>query len=135
MNELENMQAETSNEKQSLSRERDLLHSRLLQSEADLKDCQDQIEQLRVRAREDRKIRARAVIDMNEGIAIEREGLVKQVEYLRNINRQLKDEHDERMNSQLLYDVRTGGETLGSLDSRQNSQFLPPNTADPDYNR
>ena len=55
------------------------------------KDIQDQMDELRQQTRMERRERAKAAFSVSEGIAKEREGLVKELHDLRNINKNMMD--------------------------------------------
>lgn len=86
--------SETKQENMKLQMERDALERRLTESDKAMKEMQTYLEELRQKTLEDRKKRARAAFEVSENIAKEREHLVKELDVLRSINRQLLDEKD-----------------------------------------
>ncbi|VDN15754.1 unnamed protein product [Dibothriocephalus latus] len=95
MEQLETSYTEASQKKDDLDHERIILERRLEETELNLKDCQEYIEVLSKKARDERRSRARAAMELSEGIALERETLVRQLNELREANRRLRDERDE----------------------------------------
>nr|VZI45858.1 unnamed protein product [Spirometra erinaceieuropaei] len=95
LEQLEIAYGEAAQKKEDLDHERALLERRLEETELNLKDCQDYIEVLSKKARDERRSRARAAMELSEGIALERETLVRQLNELREANRRLRDERDE----------------------------------------
>ncbi|KAA3675947.1 Ras and EF-hand domain-containing protein [Paragonimus westermani] len=83
MEELNMLQNATLQEKERFIQEKNDLEKRLNCTQSALDDCKEYIEILQKKAREDRKNRAKAAIELSEGIALERENLVRQLDYLR----------------------------------------------------
>ncbi|CAH8537106.1 unnamed protein product [Dicrocoelium dendriticum] len=83
-------------EKEQLAQENDELKKRLTKDRSILNECKEYIETLRKRAKEDKKNRAKAAIEMSENIALERENLVRQMDALRDINKKLIEDREKR---------------------------------------
>lgn len=73
----------TTQEKERLKEEKSKLEKRLSETEAALNECKEYIEMLQKKAREDRRTRAKAAIELSENIALERENLVRQLDTLK----------------------------------------------------
>ncbi|XP_067120696.1 EF-hand calcium-binding domain-containing protein 4B-like isoform X1 [Centruroides vittatus] len=97
LKEITSAGSETKQENIKLQMERDNLERRLTESDRSMKEMQNYLEELRQKTLEDRKKRARAALQVSENIAMEREHLVKELDVLRTVNKQLLDEKD--MNS------------------------------------
>ena len=82
------MHSESSQERERLEKERNDLESKLRMTDKSLRDCQEYIDELNRKAKQDRRNRAKAAIEMTEGIALERESLVRQLDELRYLNSQ-----------------------------------------------
>ncbi|KAH3887640.1 hypothetical protein DPMN_011658, partial [Dreissena polymorpha] len=92
---LNTVEAETKIEKEKLAKEKEDLEESFHRSQQALAECQAYINQLRQQQKEDKRERAKAALKLSEGIALERETLVNQLEKLKTMNRQLQDEKDE----------------------------------------
>ncbi|CAH8576399.1 unnamed protein product [Schistosoma margrebowiei] len=92
---------------------------KLLQEKEDLEHY---IDTLQKKAREERRRRAKAAIELSEGIALERETLVRQLDMLRTINQKLVDEQEFK--SQTLYAVKETSQTIDLRDFHNKSQSL-----------
>lgn len=93
--ELNTTDVVTKQENIKLQKERDVLEKRLEQSEQMVIEMQNQLDHLRQQNLEEKKKRAKSAFSVTEGIAMEREGLVKQLDMLRNVNKHLLDKKDE----------------------------------------
>ncbi|KAK2190058.1 hypothetical protein NP493_90g01018 [Ridgeia piscesae] len=78
-----------------LLKEKEDLESMLHESQEHLDDSRSSLSHLRRQQQEEKMYRAKASLGVNEGIARERESLVKQLEMLRTMNRKLRDDKDE----------------------------------------
>ncbi|THD25567.1 Ras and EF-hand domain-containing protein [Fasciola hepatica] len=96
LDELEKTRMETIQEKDRLQQEKVKLEKCLADKESALNECKEYIEMLQKKAREDRRTRAKAAIELSENIALEREDLVRQLDTLRLINQKLVDDREER---------------------------------------
>ncbi|VDP80178.1 unnamed protein product [Echinostoma caproni] len=103
LDDLEKIRMNTVQEKERLLHEKAELEQRLTETESALNDCKDYIEMLQKKAREDRRTRAKAAIELSENIALERENLVRQLDTLRLINQKLVDDREERRQRYLAY--------------------------------
>ncbi|OWF43246.1 EF-hand calcium-binding domain-containing protein 4A [Mizuhopecten yessoensis] len=88
-------ESETKQENEKLQREKEDLQIMLQKSEEGLEESKSYIDQLRNVSKDEKRERARAALKVTEGIALERESLVKQLDSLRDINQQLRDDKDE----------------------------------------
>ncbi|XP_076368510.1 EF-hand calcium-binding domain-containing protein 4B-like isoform X7 [Tachypleus tridentatus] len=93
--ELNTTDVVTKQENIKLQKERDVLEKRLEQSEQMVIEMQNQLDHLRQQNLEEKRKRAKSAFSVTEGIAMEREGLVKQLDMLRNVNKHLLDKKDE----------------------------------------
>uniref|UniRef100_A0A0V0J9M3 Ras and EF-hand domain-containing protein homolog n=1 Tax=Schistocephalus solidus TaxID=70667 RepID=A0A0V0J9M3_SCHSO len=114
LEQLEISYNEAAQKKEDLDNERIILERRLEETELNLKDCQEYIEVLSKKARDERRSRARAAMELSEGIALERETLVRQLNELRETNRRLRDERDEGLLRRSSFNQRSNstGESL-----------------------
>ncbi|TPP57726.1 Ras and EF-hand domain-containing protein [Fasciola gigantica] len=83
LDELEKARMDTIQEKDRLQQEKVKLEKCLADKESALNECKEYIEMLQKKAREDRRTRAKAAIELSENIALEREDLVRQLDTLR----------------------------------------------------
>ncbi|XP_046543859.1 EF-hand calcium-binding domain-containing protein 4B-like isoform X3 [Haliotis rubra] len=88
-------EAETKQENEKLMNEKERVEELLMTSQDNLEESRTYINQLREQDKHHTKERARAAMRMTEGIAMERESLVKQLDMLRDMNRKLRDDKDE----------------------------------------
>ncbi|XP_054715858.1 EF-hand calcium-binding domain-containing protein 4B-like [Uloborus diversus] len=95
LEEMNSEESETKHENFKLQKDRDILESRLVASERMLNDMKSQLSLLRKRSLEEKRKRAQAALKVSEGIALERENLVLELNQLKEINKQLLDEKDE----------------------------------------
>lgn len=93
--ELNSQEVETKQENEKLQKARDELEENLDESQRLLDESRSYIGQLRSQQKEEKRERALAALHVTEGIALERESLVKQLDLLRDMNRKLRDERDE----------------------------------------
>lgn len=96
LDEVERTRMNTIQEKERLQEEKSKLEKRLSDTEAALNECKEYIEMLQKKAREDRRTRAKAAIELSETIALERENLVRQLDALKSINQKLMDDREQR---------------------------------------
>ncbi|OON22562.1 Ras family protein [Opisthorchis viverrini] len=96
LEEIGNIHAVTQQERDQLTQEKDTLQSRLHDTQSALEDCKEYIATLQKKAREDKRNRAKAAIELSQNIALERENLVRQLDSLRLVNRKLLDDREER---------------------------------------
>ncbi|GAA50022.1 Ras and EF-hand domain-containing protein [Clonorchis sinensis] len=96
LEEIGNIHAMTQQERDQLTQEKDTLEKRLQDTQSALEDCKEYIATLQKKAREDKRNRAKAAIELSQNIALERENLVRQLDSLRLINRKLLDDREER---------------------------------------
>ncbi|XP_064600341.1 EF-hand calcium-binding domain-containing protein 4B-like isoform X2 [Liolophura sinensis] len=94
MSDLNVVEVETKQENDRLLREKEELEEKLMVSQRNLEESRMYINQLRQQQREEKRERAKAAINMTEGIAMERESLVKQLDVLRDMNKKLRDDKD-----------------------------------------
>ncbi|CAH8593355.1 unnamed protein product [Heterobilharzia americana] len=102
--ELQKTRTTIAQEKEKLLQEKEDLERKLEESQEMLNDCKEYIETLQKKAREERRRRAKAAIELSEGIALERETLVRQLDMLRTINQKLVDEQEVK--AQTVYTVK-----------------------------
>ncbi|KAL5006526.1 hypothetical protein ScPMuIL_015332 [Solemya velum] len=89
------IEAETKQENEKLMKERNELEEMLMHSQINLDESKSYISQLSDQQKNEKRDRARAALQLSEGIALERECLVKQLDMLRDINKRLRDDKDE----------------------------------------
>ncbi|XP_029639210.1 EF-hand calcium-binding domain-containing protein 4A isoform X5 [Octopus sinensis] len=87
------MEAKTTNDR--LAKDKDELLYKLKQSQECIDEQHSYIQQLHQQQKDEKRERSKIALKLTEGIAIERESLVKQLDHLRNINRKLQDDKDE----------------------------------------
>ncbi|KAK3603213.1 hypothetical protein CHS0354_036142 [Potamilus streckersoni] len=75
--------------------EKEKLEEELMKSQQNLEESKYYINQLKDQQKDEKRERARAALKLSEGIALERESLVKQLDMLRDVNRKLRDDKDE----------------------------------------
>uniref|UniRef100_A0A0B7BKP7 EF-hand domain-containing protein n=1 Tax=Arion vulgaris TaxID=1028688 RepID=A0A0B7BKP7_9EUPU len=85
----------TKQENDRLQKERDMLEEMLGQSQNNLDESRSYIQQMQMQQKDEKRERARAALMLSEGIAIERESLVKQLDLLKDVNKKLRDDKDE----------------------------------------
>ncbi|CAH8854694.1 unnamed protein product [Trichobilharzia szidati] len=102
--ELQKTRMTIAQEKEKLLQEKEDLQRKLEESQEMLNDCKVYIDTLQKKAREERRRRAKAAIELSEGIALERETLVRQLDMLRTINQKLVDEQE--LKAQTIYSVK-----------------------------
>lgn len=88
-------ETEYKQENERLAKEKEELEEMLDHSMRNLDESRHYIDQLKSRTREDKRDRALAALQISEGIAMERESLVKQLDMLRDMNKKLRDDRDE----------------------------------------
>ncbi|CAH8592038.1 unnamed protein product [Schistosoma rodhaini] len=125
--ELQKTRMSIAQEKEKLLQEKEDLERKLEESQEMLNECKDYIDTLQKKAREERRRRAKAAIELSEGIALERETLVRQLDMLRTINQKLVDEQEFK--SQTLYAVKETSQTVDLRDFHSKSQSLDMNNA------
>ncbi|KAL4225761.1 Calcium release activated channel regulator [Mactra antiquata] len=92
---LNTVETETKIENEKLAKEKEDLEEMLIKSQSKVEESQSYIDQLQQQNKNEKRERARAAIQLSEGIAVERETLVKQLDMLKTMNRKLQDEKDE----------------------------------------
>ncbi|VDP19778.1 unnamed protein product [Schistosoma margrebowiei] len=122
LEELQKNRMSIAQEKEKLLQEKEDLERKLEESQEMLNECKDYIDTLQKKAREERRRRAKAAIELSEGIALERETLVRQLDMLRTINQKLVDEQEFK--SQTLYAVKETSQTIDLRDFHNKSQSL-----------
>lgn len=85
LEELQKNRMSIAQEKEKLLQEKEDLERKLEESQEMLNECKDYIDTLQKKAREERRRRAKAAIELSEGIALERETLVRQLDMLRYV--------------------------------------------------
>ncbi|XP_059170674.1 EF-hand calcium-binding domain-containing protein 4B-like [Physella acuta] len=95
MQQLNKMEKLTKQENERLQKEKDELEELLSQSQESLEESRSYIHQIQLQQKDEKKERARAALMLSEGIAIERESLVKQLDLLKDVNKRLRDDKDE----------------------------------------
>lgn len=95
LQDLNSGEVETKYENKKLQKDRDVLESQLTASERMLQDMKNQQNLLRKKSLEEKRKRAHAALKVSEGIALERENLVLELQNLKEMNKQLLDEKDE----------------------------------------
>ncbi|KAK6191352.1 hypothetical protein SNE40_003067 [Patella caerulea] len=89
------IEAETKQENERLLKEREALENMLYESQESLQESQSYINHLSSQFKDDKRQRAFAALRLSEGIALERESLVKQLDVLKDVNTKLRDDRDE----------------------------------------
>ncbi|TGZ37455.1 hypothetical protein CRM22_011334 [Opisthorchis felineus] len=125
LEEIGNIHAMTQQERDQLTQEKNTLEKRLQDTQSALEDCKEYIATLQKKAREDKRNRAKAAIELSQNIALERENLVRQLDSLRLINRKLLDDREERNHR------RVSG-TLQSTSTLMEGETIPLPLADPE---
>ncbi|XP_064458799.1 EF-hand calcium-binding domain-containing protein 4B-like isoform X2 [Ornithodoros turicata] len=92
---LNSNEAGTKEENARLLKELKKLDRRLHDSECAVQDTQRRLESLQHQSTDEKRRRARTALQVTENIAMEREDLVKQLEKLRTMNKELLDHKDE----------------------------------------
>ncbi|KAK7496803.1 hypothetical protein BaRGS_00012012, partial [Batillaria attramentaria] len=92
---LNKEEAATKEDNQRLKHEKEMLEDMLVQSQETLEESRSYIDILQSQQRDEKKQRARAALQLSEGIALERESLVKQLDMLKDVNKRLLDDKDE----------------------------------------
>ncbi|GAB1598435.1 ras and EF-hand domain-containing protein-like isoform X2 [Argonauta hians] len=87
------MEAKTTNDR--LAKDKDDLLYRLKQSQECIDEQNSYIQHLHQQQKDEKRERSKIAIKFTEGLALERESLVKQLEHLRSVNRKLQDDKDE----------------------------------------
>ncbi|XP_018494842.1 EF-hand calcium-binding domain-containing protein 4A [Galendromus occidentalis] len=78
-----------------LEKERDTLEKRLNETEIVVQKMQNYMETLRQQSLDEKRARAQSALQASESMALERGNLIKQLEMLRTMNKQLLDQKDE----------------------------------------
>ncbi|XP_041365491.1 EF-hand calcium-binding domain-containing protein 4B-like isoform X2 [Gigantopelta aegis] len=78
-----------------LLKEKAVLEEEYILAQEGLEESKAYISQLREQQKNESRERARAALNLTEGIAMERESLVKQLDMLKDINKKLLDDKDE----------------------------------------
>ncbi|TNN08280.1 Ras and EF-hand domain-containing protein [Schistosoma japonicum] len=120
--ELQKTRTSISQEKEKLLQEKEDLERKLEESQEMLNECKEYIDTLQKKAREERRRRAKAAIELSEGIALERETLVRQLDMLRTINQKLVDEQEFK--SQTVYTIKEASQATDLRDFHNKSQSL-----------
>lgn len=119
---LNTIETETKIENEKLAKEKDELEDMLMKSQMSLEESQSYINQLQHKQKAEKRERAKAALKLSEGIAVERETLVKQLDLLKNMNRQLQDEKDE---ADIRWRTRAHGvRARGGVNSRDKGRLL-----------
>ncbi|GFN86773.1 ras and EF-hand domain-containing protein-like [Plakobranchus ocellatus] len=92
---LNQTEALTKQENERLQKEKDELEELLGQSQENLEESRTYIQQMQSQQKDEKRERARAALMLSEGIAIERERLVQQLDILKDVNKRLRDDKDE----------------------------------------
>lgn len=95
MSEVNFSEAEAKQTNERLIKEKDEIERLLRQSQEVLEEQKSYIQQLRQQQKDEKRERAKVALKLTEGIAMERESLVKQLDFLRDMNRKLRDDKDE----------------------------------------
>lgn len=95
MSEVNFSEAEAKQTNDRLLREKEELETKLRKSQEVLEEQKSYIQQLRQQQKDEKRERAKVALKLTEGIAMERESLVKQLDFLRDMNRKLRDDKDE----------------------------------------
>lgn len=95
LSKLNQIEALTKQENERLQKEKDELEELLSQSQDNLEESRTYIQQMQLQQKDEKRERARAALMLTEGIAIERESLVKQLDILKDVNKKLRDDKDE----------------------------------------
>ncbi|VDP99746.1 unnamed protein product [Trichobilharzia regenti] len=124
--ELQKTRMTIAQEKEKLLQEKEDLQRKLEESQEMLNDCKVYIDTLQKKAREERRRRAKAAIELSEGIALERETLVRQLDITHDDNARDGDlEHiDETEEYEEVFKQYPNNNMLGSH-SRRSSQKIP----------
>ncbi|XP_063601690.1 uncharacterized protein LOC134777768 [Penaeus indicus] len=112
-----------------LSQHVEKLEADLNRRESEVYELQSALDALKHKTKEEKRRRAHQAFKVTEGIARERESLVTQLDLLRSINTQLRDEQDQAggPHSHLRRRCREGGGGLGSSGS-SSSASTPTST-------
>ncbi|OQR69950.1 ras and EF-hand domain-containing protein-like [Tropilaelaps mercedesae] len=78
-----------------LEKERDILEKRLSETERVVEKMQSYMENLRQQSLDEKRARAQSALQATEVMALEKEQIIKQLEMLRTVNKQLLDQKDE----------------------------------------
>ncbi|KAK0049344.1 ras and EF-hand domain-containing protein-like isoform X3, partial [Biomphalaria pfeifferi] len=92
---LNKVETLTKLENEKLLKEKEELEEMLSQSQENLEESRNYIQQMQLQQKDEKRERARAALMLSEGIAIERESLVKQLDLLKDVNKKLRDDKDE----------------------------------------
>uniref|UniRef100_A0A2C9JD03 EF-hand domain-containing protein n=1 Tax=Biomphalaria glabrata TaxID=6526 RepID=A0A2C9JD03_BIOGL len=92
---LNKVETLTKLENERLLKEKEELEEMLSQSQENLEESRNYIQQMQLQQKDEKRERARAALMLSEGIAIERESLVKQLDLLKDVNKKLRDDKDE----------------------------------------
>ncbi|KAH9496853.1 Ras- protein Rab-13 [Bulinus truncatus] len=95
MKQLNKIETLTKQENERLQKEKDELEEMLSQSQENLEESRNYIQQIQHQQKDEKRERAKAALMLSEGIAIERESLVKQLDLLKDVNKKLRDDKDE----------------------------------------
>lgn len=125
------MESSTKQENERLQREKDRLEELLGQSQESLEESRTYINQMQLQQKDEKIERARQALLLSEGIAIERESLVKQLDILKDVNKRLRDDKDEaeatesRLNRQRLTGRRAFSPSQRGMNFASRGQFCP----------
>lgn len=124
-------EAETKQENAKLLKELNRLEVRLVDSERSMQEMQRQADTMRQHSLEEKRRRAKTAMKVTEGIAMERESLVKQLSLLRDVNKELTDQKDE-INLLILRssDQSGSGERLSDVLAAEQPSTAPREHAD-----
>ncbi|CAL1548121.1 unnamed protein product [Lymnaea stagnalis] len=95
LSQINNTEAKTKLENEKLQKEKEELEEMLSRSQDNLEESRTYIQQMQLQQKDEKRERARAALMLSEGIAIERESLVKQLDLLKDVNKRLRDDKDE----------------------------------------
>ncbi|XP_076451627.1 EF-hand calcium-binding domain-containing protein 4B-like isoform X2 [Babylonia areolata] len=109
------MEANTKQENQRLMQEKESLEELLTESQDSLEESRSYIAMLQTQQRDEKKERARAALQLSEGIALERETLVKQLGMLKDVNKRLLDDKDEADAIEARREDSIHGEVMSSV--------------------
>lgn len=87
-------ESESKQENEKLENEKYEIINRLEDTQKKLEESQKYIARMQTKYKEEKRERARTALNISEGIALERESLVKQLQMLREMNQSLRDNRD-----------------------------------------
>nr|XP_006813971.1 PREDICTED: ras and EF-hand domain-containing protein-like [Saccoglossus kowalevskii] len=112
LQEMNATQSEIATENEELAKYNESLQDKLENTSISLVEAKQYLKEIQEKALREKRERAQAALKVTEGIAQERESLVRQLDMLRDMNKKLKDDKDMHEASKQSFEIAEPGSTL-----------------------